>query len=140
LKIIISEQQRKSLSKDYSDLVKPLEMVLNQFMSKKYSWWKGIQIISIYTTKSVTLFESILEVPEEWGEKKWEEFNYDKYFPKNDAWEVVDADEGDYVSLSAIISTHDGEEIREDLSRIWKLLTGETSNHISLNPIMLKFV
>lgn len=99
-----------------------------------------IEIISIYVHKRNTLFESILKVPEEWGEKKWEEFNYDKYFPKNDAWELDNPYEKDYVSLSEIVSTYDGDEIREDITEIWTFLSGEFDAYISLSPIMLKFV
>ena len=144
MKIILTEKQYNTISEKWSPNDKgnedKIEKILNRTMPIDYSWWKSIKVESIIYINRVFVISGILTVDEEWGQEGWEEYQYDKYFPKNDAWEVENPDDRDFVSLGSIIGGKLGEEIQDKINTAFIFVTGENPRHTSINEIHLKFV
>jgi hypothetical protein len=91
-----------------------MEMVLNKTMTKKYDWWKKIEIYDVlYSEISDTIsFYGKIYVDEDWVKQRWLEYRGYKLTNKVD-----------YITLDDIVDQKFRKELSDSLVNILKSLT-----------------
>lgn len=146
----IEESIRKVLNEWYAKIdkekqagvpYKVVENLINKTMSKKYDWWKGLEIEELNfaeTIDTVTIY-GIINIDEDWGGNQYREYNYSRSFPGNDGWE--DPYEYEIVHLGDIIGNEMSNQLSKDLKPI---ITGVTkyrsTKKIRIGVLKIKFV
>ncbi len=116
------------LGKDYSKLV-------NALFSKKYSWFKKIDIDNVIYNKlkykpSFLNLKGTIYVDSDWGHKQFREYYYDLAFPEDTELSFGDIMGGDL-----------SKEIQDDFKTIFSSLYGtQIPTYMSFTWLMVKFV
>ena len=112
-----------------------MEKIINKVMSKKYDWWKGIELRDVLYSEmnhNIELYGT-LKVDKVWGEREWNKHQGGKFQGNND--------NGYIATLDDVIGFDMERELSKDLTMIF---IGSTNFHETIRTRMtvlrLKFV
>ena len=123
MKFLITEQQNEKI----------VESILNKEMPKKFDWWKGLKVVELKRMNmrpKLVMLRGKLTVDEEWAGEQCMKIYDSKIIDFND--------EIDPALLSQIVTGDEADNIRDEISYILTIITGEYTFTPSLNHIEIK--
>lgn len=128
-------QEKIDKSKGYLDeeLVSKFNQIINKLFSRKYNWFKHIDVskISYDLTKNYFAPTGRIFVDSEWGAKQWREYHYSTPIPASD----------EELSFGDIIGGGESQDLQNDFKLIFSFLTGEKMmKYMSFSWIEVYFI
>ena len=146
MKILVTHKQFNSILKESSKETDEntklfYQNVVNQTMTRKFSWWKNLHIITIHQFSSIrqdrVVMDAYLVVDKDWAKKRFGELNGDKEFVGNLCWDSKKED--DCIFLEEVLFQQEFKSIEEELHTLWSLTSGNKIRSFKSDYIVLKF-
>jgi hypothetical protein len=145
MKLVITEDQIKFLLSEQvhvlsEEMTLIYQTIINTMLSKKYDWFKKIQIKELRYRDSYSILgiSGVIEVDEEWGAKQWMEYHHSSPFPGNTYFQTGQI--FDSVSFGDIIGDDFSKEIKKEFKSVFSALTGSKVMEFSFSNVLTKFV